>query len=282
MGGVFMRHRIKLLSLVLIGAFSVAVPVRAVPTQVADDATIKLEQEVAALTTLNDLILTKDQLVALRGMIADSAGTSAAPPAPITDGYKAALQTLRTTLLGKDQTKIDDAQDKADNLEDTQDTDSDAEVDQSEPAKDKAPGVLAMLSAKQVANFISQNADDVDSPMDLLLDALHHVQGLTRENFISVREDTAEQIGVFYGFSHPGKPLPIVAKVNRFLVRVHRMPADQYHSQQSSLEEEARQLIGTPDPIPCLRFWMENDLADLLSNPQLGQALTDLGVAAGK
>jgi hypothetical protein len=35
------------------------------------------------------------------------------------------------------------------------------------------------------------------------------------------------------------------------------------------------------DPIICMRHWMENEMADLLANPQLSQAIDDW-TSAGK
>jgi len=249
---------------------------------VADAETIKLEQEVDALSALNDLNLSPEQLSALKGMISDTAGTLSDPPTRISAEYKAALKELRTALLSKDQNKIDNAEDKTSDLEDKQDPDSDADVDQSEPAKQKAATLLRMLSPKQVANYIGENSDDVDDPAQLLLDAVHHACGMSDDDFDSLQDDTSERIGILFGGAHPAKPPAVVGKVTRLLARVHHLSADEYKSQQSTLEDEARQLVGEADPIPCLRHWMENEMADLLSNPQLGQALTDLGVTTAK
>ena len=244
----------------------------------ADTDTTNLQLEVDALSSLNDLALSHDQLVAVKALIADTAGTMSDAPSPITADYKSALQNARTALLGKDQTKIDAAEDKLGDLQDKQDPDSDPDIDQSAAAKQKAPALLKMLSVKQVANYISQNSDDVDDPAALLVDAVHKARDATGDDFDSLRDDTAEEIGVLSNGTHPERPTGMVVKVKRLLTQVHQLSADDYKTQQPALEQEAKKLVANLDAIPCLRHWMENELADLLSNPQLGQAINDLGV----
>jgi len=244
-----------------------------------DDAysdNVKLQLEVDALTTLNDLNLTPDQLTALKGMISDTAGTMSDTPDPVGPDYVAALKDARAALLSKDQDRIDNALDKVGDIDDQLDPDCDPDVDQSEPAKDKAVTLLKMLSVKQVANYVGENSDDMDDPTQMLLDAVHHARDGTDDDFQSLQQDTSEEIGTFFGTSHPGKPLTIVVKVNHLLARVRHLSADDYQSQQSALEDEAKQLVANLDPIVCMRHWMDNELADLLSNPQLGEAIDDL------
>ncbi len=59
------------------------------------------------------------------------------------------------------------------------------------------------------------------------------------------------------------------------------MKDDEYSDQQSALEADARKLVGGVDPVNCMRHWMENEMADLLANPELSQAIDDW-TAAGK
>jgi hypothetical protein len=58
------------------------------------------------------------------------------------------------------------------------------------------------------------------------------------------------------------------------LNRCRHLTAQEYQTQKAALENEARRLAEI-DPITCLRHWMEGELADLLSNPQLQTALKE-------
>jgi hypothetical protein len=70
--------------------------------------------------------------------------------------------------------------------------------------------------------------------------------------------------------------------VNRFLTRVHKMSADEYNEQQSSLEDEARKLLAALDPVSTLRHWLQDELADLLSNPELSSAIDEFNASGNK
>ena len=241
----------------------------------ADADTGKLQLEVDALISLNDLQLTHDQFTSLKDMITDTTGKVSEPSSPIAPGQKAALSNTRAALLEKDQKKIEDAEDKLDQIQDKQDPDSDPEVEQSEPAKEKAEGFLKTLTPVQVTHYLSENADDVHDPAQLLLSAVHRAQGLSEDDFGTMQDDTADDVRILLTGPHPNKPVQIGARVKHLLDRVHHLSADDYKTQQASLEDEARQIVGTPDPIVCLRHWMENEIADLLSNPQLGEAINE-------
>jgi hypothetical protein len=241
----------------------------------------QLQLEVDALSTLDDLNLTSDQLSSLKEMAKDSAGKLSKTPTVASAEYTEALKALKSALLGKDDDKTDAAGDKAADLADKQDDDSIPDVVQSEAAKSKSVEVLKMLSVKQVADFIAANADDIDEPVDLLIGAIHDCRGLSQEDFVGLRNDTAEELSVFAAGPNPGRPPAIVGKANALLTRAHKMSDAEFSSQQSALEDEARKIAGGMDPIPNLRHWMENEMAELLSNPELVKAIDDWK-AAGK
>lgn len=242
----------------------------------------KLQLEVDALSTLNDLKLTPEQLSSLKDLASDTAGSLSEKPAAISDAYKTALSDMREALLSKDQDKIDSAQDKMDDLQDKEDPDSDPAVDQSSDAKTKAETLIKMLSVDQVANFVSQNADDIDNPTQLLLDAMHQCRGMSKDDFEGLRDDTAQELGVYAAGVNPAKPSGMISRVNRLLNKVHSLSADDYNDQQSSLEDDARKLVGGLDPVLTLRHWLEDEMADLLSNPQLPQAIDEWKNAGNK
>jgi hypothetical protein len=248
----------------------------------ADNGSIALELRVDALSTLNSLNLTTDQLIALRDLSSDTAGTISDPPSPISSAYKTALQNLHDALLTRDPDKIDAADDKLGELGDAQDSnpdsDSDPDVTQSDSAKTKTAGFFKQLTPKQVAGFIAENADDIDDPAQVLVDALHQCRGMDSDDFDSLLQDTSEELNLLAGGVSPAKPPSIGGKANRLLRRAHNLSDDDYKSQLPSLEDEARKLVANMDPVQCIRHWMEGELADLLSNPQLGDALKEWGV----
>ena len=241
---------------------------------------VKLQLEVDALTSLNDLNLSPDQLSALKDMAADTAGTLSEKPTPVTDEYISTLKFLRGALLAKNEDKIDLAEDRVGDLGDKQDDDSEPDIAQSDAAKQKGPELLKSLSVKQVAEYVSANADEIDDPTQLVIEAIHQCRGMNDDDFANLREDTAQEMGIFGGGSNPAKTPAIAGKVKNLLNRAHKMSNSEYTDQQSQLEDEARKLVGGADPIPCLRHWMENEMADLLSNPELPHAIEEWTAAS--
>jgi acetylornithine deacetylase/succinyl-diaminopimelate desuccinylase-like protein len=235
---------------------------------------VKIEFEVDALSALNDLQLTADQIAALHDLSSDTAATVNDVPAHVDDEYKTALKEMRAALLSRNDDRIEQAQDKLSTLGDKQDPDSEPDFDNTDAAKNKAPGFLKTLSASQVAHYLAQNADDVQDPQDLLIDAIHQSRTLSDDDFDDFRDETSQQLGLLAGGTAPSKTPAVIAKASRFLARVRHLSAQDYDAQKSALEDEARKMVDH-DPIPCIRHWMEGELADLLSNPELQTALKD-------
>jgi hypothetical protein len=53
----------------------------------------------------------------------------------------------------------------------------------------------------------------------------------------------------------------------------HDLTDDQILAQHASLEASAKKVIGDVPPMDILSHWLENETAELLSNPQLPQAI---------
>lgn len=250
----------------------------------ADDApssdSVNLQLKVDALTSLNSLNLSSDQLASLKDICSDTAGSLSDTPAPITNAYKIALQNMHDALLSRDQDKIDAAEDKLGELSDAQDTDADPDVTQSDAAKTKAASFLKLLSPKQIAFYVADNADEIDDPAEVVLDAIHQCHGMDNDDFESLVQDTSEELNLLAGGANPAKPPSIGGKAARLLRKAHGLSDDDFKNQLPSLEDEGKKLVANMDSIQCIRHWMEGEIADLLSNPQLGAALKEWGVPA--
>jgi hypothetical protein len=236
--------------------------------------TVKLQLEVDALGALNDLQLTSDQVAALRDLTSDTAAKVDQSPAPVGADYQAALAEVRLAILSRNDDRIDQAQDKLTALAQKRDADSEPDFEDTDAAKAKATGFLKSLAPSQIAHYLAQNADDVENPGDILVDALHQCRNLSDADFEVLRDDTADEIGLLAGGVNPAKPPLITQKTARFLNRCRHLSAQEYQTQKAALEDEARKMVEI-DPITCLRHWMEGELADLLSNPQLQPALKE-------
>src|SRR5438876_860228 len=67
-----------------------------------------------------------------------------------------------------------------------------------------------------------------------------------------------------------GKDHPSVRDaVASFLDKTHSLSDDELKAQHADLETQARKLTPTPDPLAVITHWIQRDMAELLSNPQL-------------
>ena len=267
---------------IAICARSLAVLLFGLPAPLAEadqsSDTLKLQLEVNALSTLQDLHLTPDQLTALQALSADTAGTLPTAPLKLEAGHVAALQTLRTALISGTEEQISDAEDKVADFEEQQDADDEPDVDTTDAAKGKAGAAIKVLTPRQIAGYISENIDDVADPGEILVDALNQCHDLTEDDYQSLKEDTCDDLGQLAGGFSPSKPPSIIGKAGRFLDGARHLSADDFKTQLPTLREQAVKLGHGIDPMGCLRHWFEGEMADLLSNPQLGAALADRGV----
>jgi len=249
----------------------------------ADISGAALENQVAALTTLDELDVSGPQLKQLRTLAKD---TGAAPSADdtqpkVSSEYHTALLALRDALVAGDDDKIDDAQDKVEDLRDSQNIDPDQDYDITDPARLKAKSVLKLLNSSQIANYIALHADEVPDATEVIEDALDQCKDATADDFASLRDEAADQVGMLSAGLDQTAAKVVEQKVTDLLNRARAMTQDQFDASRSQLDAGARQITRNIDSFEALHHWMLREMADLLSNPQTAGAL-DLRISADK
>jgi hypothetical protein len=269
-GGLAMRVIAIAVALVFAGEGATQAPAEPDSTAVT-----MLSQEVAALQTLYALDATDAQLEALRRI----ARETAAPPikgieGKVSDAYKKKLSDLREALVeAVDEERIGELIDQIDELKETEKPELGDDVDVTEAAAGRAPEVLRMLTAGQVAAFLGGFADDIIDPRQRLLEALDKVRGLTDKEWVEVRDEISEDIGRLVAGLDDEQSARVSAKVVQLLIVVRSMKSDEFKAERPELEKQAQQILGDVGPTDVLRHVMENSLAELLSNPCLPAAL---------
>lgn len=234
----------------------------------------RLELEVDALSTLNDLQLSSDQIAKLRDLTKDAAGKVDPPEAPGDAKYIAATLALRRAILAGNQDAIDDAQQKLSDLEDQSDADLDPTVNMSEAAKTAAPAAMKLLSPRQLAGFLGEIADSIPDPSDIVM-AIDDSHQLSKADFEAERDRLADDFSMMAGGFNPPKPPKIVGRIKQLLDRARRMSNDEFTARTADLHADALKLGEGSDPIVQLRRCSEREMAELLSNPQLPRALDE-------
>jgi hypothetical protein len=236
--------------------------------------------QVSALRMLHDLQATPDQIRAVQKLAADTSAPPKSLDAPdshatTAPSYSKALQGLHDALLSDDDAKIESAEDAVDDLADKHDIDSDPDIESTEPARTKANDALKLFSAGQIANYIAANSDDFSDPTQTLLDALQQCRGGPADDFTSLRDDTAQEIARLIAGAAPKRARPIAKSVGDLLNKARELSDADFASQRADLEKQARDITAAADPVDVLRHWLHFQMADLLSNPELGQVLTE-------
>jgi hypothetical protein len=274
------RQTIAWVSTVRIIAIAVALlfggeGVAQAPAEPDTTAVTMLSQEVAALQTLYALDVTEAQLETLRRMARETcAPLIKGMEGKVSDAYKKKLSDLREALVeAVDEERIGELMDQIDELKEREKPELGDDVDVTEAAAGRAPEVLRMLTAGQVAAFVGGFADDIIDPRQRLLEALDKVRGLSNKEWAEVRDEVSEDIGRLVAGLDEEQSARVSAKVLQLLIVVRSMKTDEFKAERPELEKQAQQILGDVGPTDVLRHVMENSLAELLSNPCLPAAL---------
>jgi hypothetical protein len=245
------------------------------PTTAPAISTADLELQVAALTTLDELDVTPEQVKQLTAMAAETAATPAtdALPARGSSEYHTALLALRDALAGGEDDKVDDAEEKVDDLRDSQNIEPSVEFDITDAAKAKAPGALKLMGTSQIANYISMHSDEVPDAMDTILDGLDKCKDGSDADFASMRDEAADQVGLLAAGLDKTAADAVGQKVTDLLNQARQMPQKKLDAGRPALERAAQKITRSIDSFTGLRHWMSREMADLLSNPQITQVL---------
>jgi hypothetical protein len=235
-----------------------------------------LRQEVLALQALYYLELTPAQLRFLAGV----APTTVQKPGPRRDitvsvRCRKVLADLHAALLAADDERIDELDTTLDTLLEKEGPEFD-EVEITAAARKQAPVLLRKLSARQVANYIAVYAELVPDPRELLVDGLKQSRELRGSRWSELRDEIAEQVGWLVAGLDAAEEAKVQARAKALLSKSFRLPSKEYPKERKALLKEVQDIVARVSPTDVLRHFMEHELADLLSNPRLVEAVKAL------
>jgi hypothetical protein len=239
-----------------------------------------LSLRVTALTTLHDFDLLPDQLQALRTLTAGAADAHPRAPAKATPKLATALRELHDELLKPDGERLGELSARVDDLLDDKGVDLDDAVRTTDAARAKAPDFARRLKASQVAAYLANHAADVADPVEQMTGALAEARE-DPDNFDDAdAQALADDVARLVAGRDAAKVKQVSAQVLAWLKSARAIKDDEFAAKQSALEESARRIIGDVPPMDVLKNWLEGEVAELLSNPQLATAI-DESLAAG-
>jgi hypothetical protein len=233
-----------------------------------------LSMLVWALQNLHDFDLTPNQLQSLKMTATDTAdhheqAPATKPPAK----YVAMLNSIRDALAKDDSDQIDELRDDIEEMKEDGGVSIDDTVVVTDAARAKVVGVIKSLSASQIAGYLAQYQDETPDPMRTLMDAAEQAHGADEATFDTVARETGEEIGTLVAGLEAAKTKPVEEKVKAWLALSRPLSDADFKAKRGELEQSARELIAEADPFVVLRHWVERDVAELLSNPQLAAAI---------
>jgi hypothetical protein len=234
-----------------------------------------LSLEIQALQTLHQFDFTKTQLEKLQQMAVGTAPKDQKRKAgKASKEFREILQTLRKALMdAKDDERISKLSDELDALRDKEKPVLDDHVDITEAARKPAAEAFRLLRPSQLAYYIAHIADNIVDPLDHLIEALDDTRAMTEEEWKEQRDEIAEDISRLAVGLDPVKSKAMSDEIGSLMARARKLTKVDFQKQQLDLQKAARKIIGDVSAVDVLRHQVEVDLATLLSNPRLPQAI---------
>jgi hypothetical protein len=246
------------------------IPAALVPPEDANELSLRI----AAMETVYELDLSDSQLAAIRPP--PSAGVAQVKQraaAKSTEKLTSALKDLYQALAAQDAEKIVALRGQVDTLLEDDAVDLDDAVAPTEPARAKAPAAMKLLKASQIAAYLVDHADEVADPVELMMDTLTEIIAPDAEEVDSEIADAAEQVSRLIAGGDNARAKQIAEQVTAWLKAGKAMKPDELPARQAELEASAKKIVGDISAIQVLSNWLEGELAELLSNPQLPAAI---------
>jgi hypothetical protein len=236
---------------------------------------IALSQQVRAMQRLHDLDPSAEQLQAIKALASQTIAPAGVPEATkVSPKYLQALIAMKAALSKADNDdEITDAKDALDEIEDDEDVDLDDLVDITAAARANATAILLKFSAAQIADYLGTLGDDAPDLDETVSDALDDVRDASRGEVDEVINDDTEEAGILVAGLDLEKSAELRKQFSEILASSRKLSNSGYAKQRPELEESLKKLIAGTDSFVLLRHSMERDLANLLSNPQLLNAI---------
>jgi hypothetical protein len=237
---------------------------------------------VSAIDTIYELDLSIEQLNVLSALATETADTTARSPGTATPQFLTTLKSFQTALLeAKDDQQIAKLRNQVIDMVDSPDIHLDTDIVTIARARAKSPQFCAQLKASQIAAFLAVHAEEVSDPVELMMstaDALQEMHAdAAQKNADADADSTIHETGLTVGYLIAGtddtKAHAAAQRVAQWLQDSDKLSDAQFAAQRQSMEDSAKKIVGDIPPVQVLNNWMQDQIAVLLSNPQLPSAV---------
>ncbi|MGE3803811.1 MAG: hypothetical protein AB7K24_03945 [Gemmataceae bacterium] len=238
----------------------------------------KLSMEVNALQMLTNLGLTGDQYKALVKLAKEvSPKATKREAAKGSDKMRGILTDLRLTLAKGEFDKTDKLLAELDTVYEKEKPKLDDFVEISDTGRRRASDVLKMLTARQVADYLTIYPEDLDDPVDLVMATIDEGVKLKGQAWTDLRDSVVEEVCWKLAGTDIIQTKKATERLNFLFDKAHALGAAELMKQRANVEAAFKQTCAVAGPTEQMKNLMEHRLAELLSNPELGTALGTLG-----
>lgn len=232
-----------------------------------------LNAEVTVLNVLYTLDPTAAQMEAFR----KAASKTMQKPPPrklikVSEKLRKTMLSLRNALASGDDEKIGDLFDQYDKLREKEEPEFE-DVEITEKAREVAPELFRLLSARQMANYIA-SVPEFPDPVEQLVETMAQGRRLRGAEWQALRDDTAHQVGWLIAGLDARREERTRDQATALLNRAYKLTDKDYEGRREQLEKEARDLVGKLTAVDILRNFMERVLAEALSSHRFEAALS--------
>ncbi|MFM7151527.1 MAG: hypothetical protein ACKO23_17010 [Gemmataceae bacterium] len=231
-----------------------------------------LMAEIDVLNVLAVLQPTEAQMQAMRKVAPKTMQPT--PPkklVKVSDELRKTIAALRDAMAQGEEEKIEKLYPKYDEMREKENPEVD-EVEITDAAREQAPALFRMLSARQVVGYVGAIAEFPD-PMEQLMATIDESRKVRGKEWQILRDATAFQAAWLIAGLDAKIEEENREKALALLNKAARLSDTEFAAQRGRLETEARALVGKVGSTDVIRNYIERLLAELLSNHRLEAVL---------
>ncbi|OAI46807.1 hypothetical protein AYO44_10755 [Planctomycetaceae bacterium SCGC AG-212-F19] len=232
-----------------------------------------LSMEVAVLRTLFLLKAAPHHLERIRTQYKDGVmKPRKRETADVTPEYKKALLDLRAALIAGDEDRVNELSDQLEELAKDDDPDVDDAVEISDEARKLAPKLLGYFDANLVVGYLASYGKDFPVPFRMMNKAMR-LDGKGKKPSAEQWKEMRTAVANDVAWSVAGLDLKEQAKVRdealKLLDRACALSNEELLKQQAELKSAISKITGKAGPLDVIKHVLEQDLAEMISNPRL-------------
>jgi hypothetical protein len=227
--------------------------------------------------------LSVQQLNAVRAAATATADLTKRTPGHATAPFLAVLRSFQNALLdGKDDQEIARLRNQVLELANGGDIQLDSDIVTTAPARAKSADLCLKIKASQIAAYLAAHADEVSDPQELIMSTADGVQDVrddpaekatAEETIGAMIQDTATTVGDLVAGTDEVRAHAVAEQATNLLRSVDKGTAADFAKRRPDLEDLSAKIVGNTTPMQVLNNWMNRQMAILLSNPQLPEAI---------